>query len=161
MVNRILPRTLHSKIELEFYEIGIKGVSSQSLLLKVQSIMNILINVAKFHKIKKISLPISPLIFPSFFVNNAINDLVSKNLIPYIPLTGLDNEILHNAREIGLGKFLPKIEKYGKINFNKIPKSIKEVQNISRTALKTKKSLTVTLGPNNVHEIMDFMNSNH
>lgn len=158
MVNKILPRTLYQKIELEFFNLQIKGTSSESFLLKIYVIIEILVDVAKFHKVDKVSLPLSPLIYPSSLIDNFIKDIVRKNLIPHIPLAGIERDTINNAKEIGLAKFLPRIEKYGKINFNKIPKSTNQVKTIAHKAIKTKKVLMVTLGPNNIHDIMDFIN---
>lgn len=56
ILNQILPRTTRSKIDVEFFQIPIKGSSSKSLLTLIDSVTEILIRVAKANKINKISL---------------------------------------------------------------------------------------------------------
>ena len=86
----------------------------------VRTIIEILVLVAASNKIKRISLATPQLIFPSDFIDNLIRHVFQKNLIPHIPLSGLDNDILDNAKEIGLGKYLSRIERFGKMKFNNV-----------------------------------------
>jgi len=160
ILNKIIPRTLHSKIDLDFYQISISS-GTKNFLLLVQTITEILITIAKFNKMKKISLAISPLIFPAPFVDVIIKRVFEKNIIPHIPLAGLDDDILDNAKEIGLEKFLPKIEKFGKMKFNSINKTISEVKKIAKESERTKKSISIEVGPNNIHVILDSLEVDH
>ena len=119
ILNQILPRTTRSKIDVEFFQIPIKGSSSKSLLTLIDSVTEILIRVAKANKINKISLGLSHLIFPSSFVENSIKQVFMNNFTSLIPLSGLDDGIFEDAKELGLGKYLSKIEKLGKMSFSK------------------------------------------
>ena len=79
-----------------------------------------------------------------------------KNLIPWLPLAGLDRDIFDNAREIGLEKHIMKIEKMANWKFDgKTPE--KEAQKTANQAIKTKKVVSVMVGPNNVHDILDSL----
>ena len=101
------------------------------------------------------------MIFPAWFVEyNAIR-IFQKNLIPWFPLTGIDNSIFETAKEIGLEKHLSKIESLCRLKFTSknIPKG--KISKISQMALKTRKSLTITIGPKNIHDIIDSLKSNH
>lgn len=160
ILNKIIPRTLHSKIDLDFYQISISS-GTKNFLLLVQTITEILITIAKLNKMKKISLTISPLIFPSQFVDAIIKRVFEKNIIPHIPLAGLDDDILDNAKEIGLGKFLPKIEKFGKMKFNSINTTINEAKKIAKESEHTKKSISIEVGANNIHDILDSLELEH
>ena len=160
ILNKIIPRTLHSKIDLDFYQISISS-GTKNFLLLVQTITEILITIAKLNKMKKISLSISPLIFPSQFVDAIIKRVFEKNIIPHIPLAGLDDDILDNAKEIGLGKFLPKIEKFGKMKFNSINTTINEAKKIAKDSEHTKKSISIEVGANNIHDILDSLELEH
>ncbi len=160
ILNKIIPRTLHSKIDLDFYQILISS-GTKNFLLLVQTITEILITIAKLNKMKKISLSISPLIFPSPFVDAIIKRVFEKNIIPHIPLAGLDDDILDNAKEIGLGKFLPKIEKFGKMRFNSINTTINEAKKIAKESEHTKKSISIEVGANNIHDILDSLELEH
>ena len=160
ILNKIIPRTLHSKIDLDFYQILISS-GTKNFLLLVQTITEILITIAKLNKMKKISLSISPLIFPSPFVDAIIKRVFEKNIIPHIPLAGLDDDILDNAKEIGLGKFLPKIERFGKMRFNSINTTINEAKKIAKESEHTKKSISIEVGANNIHDILDSLELEH
>ena len=118
-------------------------------------------SVAKLNKVNRISLAISPLIFPQWFIDNNFKRILQKKLFPLFPLSGLDDNLLENAKAIGLGKYLPKIEKLGKMKFNRYTNTQKEIQKCANQALKTRKKISVTIGPNNVHEILDSLKVNH
>ncbi len=160
ILNKIIPRTLHSKIDLDFYQILISS-GTKNFLLLVQTITEILITIAKLNKMKKISLAISPLIFPSPFVDAIIKRVFEKNIIPHIPLAGLDDDILDNAKEIGLGKFLPKIERFGKMRFNSFNTTINEAKKIAKESEHSKKSISIEVGANNIHDILDSLELEH
>ncbi len=160
ILNQILPRTIKSKLELEFYQIPIKGSGSKSLLTQISAVTEILIHVAKANKIKRISLALSPLIFPLDFVEKSVKEVFDSGLTPKTPISGLDDDIFTSAEEIGLRKHLPKIEKLGKMRFSN-HQSTKEIKKIAENSLKTKKVVSITIGPNNVHDILDSLEENH
>jgi len=161
IINQILPRINETKVILQFCKLKLDSSGSSNLLLKIATITEILVSIAKINKIRRISLAISPMIFPAWFVEyNAIR-LFQKNLIPWFPLTGIDNSIFEIAKEIGIEKHLPKIESLCRLKFTSknIPKG--KISKISQMALKTRKSITVTIGPKNIHDIIDSLKSNH
>jgi len=157
ILNRILPKTIQSKIELEFFHVDIKNSAKNIMLIVVAEILCF---VAKSNKIRKVSLSLSPLIFPSNFINNIIKRVFKKNFIPWLPLAGLDRDIFDNAREIGLEKYIVKIEKMANLKFNGKAYE-KEAQKIANQAIKTKKVVSVIVGPNNVHDILDSLKVDH
>ncbi|MGI0003226.1 MAG: thiamine biosynthesis protein [Nitrosopumilaceae archaeon] len=157
ILNQILPKTIQSKIELEFFHVDIKNNAKNIMLIAVAEILCF---VAKSNKIRKISLSLSPLIFPSNFVNSIIKRVFKKNFIPWLPLAGLDRDIFDNAREIGLEKYIVKIEKMANLKFNGKAYE-KEAQKIANQAIKTKKVVSVIVGPNNVHDILDSLKVDH
>ena len=159
ILNQILPRIIHPEIELEFFYLDIKN-NGKDTLLTVEAVIEILCFVAKSNKIKKIALSLSPLIFPSDFVNNVIQYVYKKNFIPWLPLAGLDRDVFNNAREIGLEKYIPKIEKMANLKFNGKTYG-KEAQIVANQAVKTKKVLSVKVGSNNVHDILDSLKVDH
>ncbi|MEK6966550.1 MAG: thiamine biosynthesis protein [Thermoproteota archaeon] len=157
ILNRILPKTIQSKIDLEFFYVDIKNSAKNIMLIVV---VEILCFVAKSNKIRKISLSLSPLIFPSDFVNSIIKRVFKKNFIPWLPLAGLDRDIFDNAKEIGLEKYIIKIEKLANLKFDGKTYE-KEAQKIANQAIKTKKVVSVIVGPNNVHDILDSLKVDH
>ena len=155
IIDKILPRMLRSEIELEFYKISKFGKNSEDILSKNTLITNILIKSAKEKRISHISLSTSPLIYPSKYVETLQKRVFSAGMIPHIPLSGIDSEIIKNAKEIGMEKYISKIEKFLKNNFTKSKtKPIKDEKTI-------KKTIKIKLGPNNVHTILDSLEIEH
>ena len=66
-----------------------------------------------------------------------------------------DSEIIKNAREIGMEKYISKIEKLIKTNFTKSKPKLNKKEKAS------KKIIKVRLGPNNVHTILDSLEIEH
>ena len=161
ILNQILPRTIKSKIDLEFFFIKIKNANSKNLLTMISVVTEILIRLSKESKILRISLALSPLIFPVNFIENSIKQVFMNNAISLIPLSGLSNEIFQSAKEIGLGKYLYKIEKLGGMNFSKQHSSKSEIKKIAEYALKKRQNVSISIGTNNIHEILDILEGEH
>jgi len=165
MVNELIHRTVRSKIDLEFYKVPVDG-GRISLLLLTAVTAELLSRIATSNGIKRISLNLSPLIHPTEeFLENIVMQIYEKKLIPYIPLSGLDDNVLTSAKEIGLEKYLPRIKKYGKsdfydshnLNFGTYDSyaSKKEIKKIVDRTIDTRKVISIKIGLNNVHEILD------
>ena len=106
------------------------------------------------NNISHISLALSPLVFSTDFIDYSMKRIFQKDRLPIMPLSGVDTKLFEEAKEIGLEKQIPKLEKLFMINFNEIPNFSSEGVDY---ALKTKKSITVKIGPNNVHDILDSL----
>jgi adenylyl- and sulfurtransferase ThiI len=159
MLNQILPRLLQTKVELHFCKLDMKSIG-RSILLKTAVITAILVSFAKRISIDRISLAISPLIFPAWFIEYNAMRVFQKGIIPWFPLSGIDNSIFDTANEIGLGKHVSKIENLCKIKFKKtLPKD--KINKISQISLRDIKTITITLGSKNIHDIIDSLKSNH
>ena len=138
-------------------------------LMLIEVITKILVRIATINNFKRISLGISPLIHPVDFVESLTKQVYSKNLIPYSPLSGLDGNVFETAKEIGLEKHLSKIEKLGnfRIDKNRYAWFQGSIQNqksldvIVDETIKSKKTVSVNVGPNNIHEILDEVRSNN
>ena len=161
IVNKIIPRTLKRKIELEFFKILINGVTPQNYLLVVETVTELMLLVTFANKLKRISLAVSPLVFPQIFIDKITAKAHKKNILPQIPLSGIDEDILTCTKEIGLEKYLSKIERLGKMKLKSYTKNNNNSQKIAQQMLKTKRVVTITIGPNNIHDIMDGLESNH
>lgn len=160
ILNNLIPRTLKSKIGIEFFQISIQGTGARNYMLMVEAVTEIILSTAILNHIKRVSLAISPLIFPQAFIDKISSRVYQKNIIPHTPLLGLGENILDCAKEIGLEKYLPQIEHLGKMKFNSVTVG-KNAIKIAQQALETKKVVTVTVGPNNVHDILDSLQTNH
>ena len=159
IVNQIIRRTVKQKINLEFYKIHVnKKLTS---LLQTEITSKILIQIATANRIKRISLSISPLIYPVDFSENLMKQIYNKDLIPYFPLSGLDGNVFESAREIGLEKYLSRIKKLGSTKFYNFKESTKKIEKIVGESILCKKTVSISVGPNNVHEILDQVRSDH
>jgi len=160
ILNNLIPRTLKSKISIEFFQISIQGTGAKNYMLMVEAVTEIILSTASLNHIKRVSLAVSPLIFPQSFIDKISSRVYQKNIIPHTPLLGLGENILDYAKEIGLEKYLPRIEQLGKMKFNSGIVG-KNAIKIAQQALETKRVVTVTVGPNNVHDILDSLQTNH
>jgi len=154
ILDKLLPRMLQLDVDLEFHKIPKFQKNSEGILSKSSLVVDILIRSAKQEKISHVSLATSPLVFPSVHVETLQKRVFSDNLIPDIPLSGIDSEIIKNVKEIGMGKHISKIEKFVKMNFTKS----KIRQNKGKIS---KKTIKIRLGPNNIHTILDSLEIEH
>lgn len=161
ILNILIPRILKSKIEFEFFHVKINDNNAQNYLTLIETVIEIMLSVAPLNQIKRLSLPLSPNIFPQSFIDRITKKVYQNNVIPHISLSGFDKNILNYAKELGLEKYLSQIEKLGKMKFNSNIKSKKSVHNLVEEALKTKRVVSVVIGPNNVHNILDSLKEEH
>ena len=153
MVNQLIRRTVKPKIDLEFYKVPIDKKLTSLLLTEIT--IELLSIIATSNYIKRISLSLSPLIYPIDFLENVVKRVYKKKLVPYLPLTGLDSNVLVSAQEIGLEKYLPRIKKYGKTKFCNSKKPLKEIKKIAERSVMTRKVISIKVGQNNIHDILD------
>ena len=151
IINRILPRILISNVNLDFFAMPTKD-SGKSQQLKIRAATEIVCIIAKRDKIQRVSLPLSPLVYPIWFIDQNIQIVEKSNLVPWLALSGIDDEIINTAREIGLGKYLHRIEKLSLVKFSKNVLGTREITN---KALRSRKTVTVKVGPNNIHDMLD------
>ena len=153
-INQIIPRLVQEKIEIDFYHLKIKSTGVKNYLIYVNSILEILTRQTN----QRISLALSPLMFSSEFIDNSLKIVFEKKKIPIIPLAGIDSNLFDDAKEIGLEKSIKKLEKSITTNSKEIPSFLKkEVE----SAIKTKKTVSIKIGFNNVHDILDSLEENH
>ena len=148
MVNQIIPRLVQDKIELEFYEVKIKPTGIKNYLIYVNSILQIMLQHSNSH----VSLALSPLVFSTDFIDSSVKQVFEKKKIPIIPLAGVDTNLFEAAKEIGMERNIKKLEKAVTISSNEVPIFSKKV---IESALNTRKKISVKVGPNNIHDILD------
>jgi len=159
MVNQIIHRTVKLKINLEFYKIPVDKKLTSLLLAEITT--KVLVRIATISGTKRISLGLSPLIHPVDFVESLIKQAYSKNLVPYFPLSGLDDNVFESARENGLEKYLDRIKKLGSLRFYDSKQPAKKIKKIVEESITSKKTVSVNVGQNNVHDILDEVRSNN
>jgi len=159
IINQIIHRTIKPKVSLEFYRIHVNKKLPPLMLTEITT--KILVEIAITNSTKRISLALSPLIYPVDFVENLIKQAYNNSLIPYFPLSGLDDNVFETAKEIGLEKYLSRIEKLGSSNFSNFKQSTKEIEKIVEETVMSKKTVLVNVGPNNLHDILDEVRTDH
>jgi adenylyl- and sulfurtransferase ThiI len=159
MVNQLIHKTVKSKLDLEFYKVPIKKTLTSLLLLEITT--ELLSRVANSNNIKRISLSLSPLIYPIDFLENTLTQIYKKKLIPYLPLSGLDDNIISSAKDIGLERYVSNIHKHSKSKFYNSNKSEKEIKKITDVTISTRKTIFINVGPNSLHEILDKIIPEH
>ena len=160
ILNNLMPRMLQSKIEVQFYRLSILEKNNDKLL-KIQVMVEILKRIALSKKISMVSLPVSPLVHPSSFTEHLTKNVFNDGLIPHVPLSGLDESILTNAKEIGLEKYLGKIERLTKTKYTFQKITPKKLTSLIDNGMNTRKIIQITLGPNNIHDILDSLKVKH
>ena len=147
MINRIIPRLVRESIELEFFHI--KG--GDSYLSRAGSIFRLLLRFPD----GRVSLPLSPLIFPQAFIDRMLGEVFGAGKVPLLPLAGAESGIFDLAARLGLGsdgdrkrleRFVGAVRKDGPEGAGVPP------GDGVRIAIRT--------GPNNVHDILDSL-ENH
>jgi hypothetical protein len=157
-INQIIPRLAKEKISLDFFKIKINPTGMKNYLIFVNSITEVLLQEAKSEKLTHVSLALSPLIFSQSFIDYSINKIVHNNKIPILPLNGVDSKLFDEAKEIGLERHIPKMDKIILMKSNEIAKiSSRDV----KQSISLKKTVEVKIGPNNVHDILDSLEENH
>jgi len=157
-INQIIPRLVKEKISIDFFQIKINPTGAKNYLTFINSINEVLLHEAKLNKLSYVSLALSPLVFSQNFIEYSIKNVFQNNKLPIMPLSGVDFHLFEDAKEIGLEKHIPKMNKIIQINSKEIPKiPAKDV----KYALDTKKTVDIAIGPNNVHDILDSLEENH
>lgn len=157
ITNKILPRIIEQKITLDVCRMS----SAANMLTRITAITKVMASLASREKIGRVALGMSPMIFEAPFCElNA--GLVSRNkIMPWFPLSGIDSEIFEDARELGLDRYAANLETLCKKHHNYKKISMDEASRHAADALKSLKRITVAAGPNNIHDIIDLLKSDH
>lgn len=154
ILNRIIPRMLSGKVTLEFFRTHLKQEGAKAAMQRAKLATHLLCHVAKQQGIPRVGLGLSPLAYPAPFIDENSEIILRSKLVPWVLLAGIDEQIVRTAKEIGLGKYLHKIERFGTYRF---PKDTPDVSDLAKEALRTGQKVTVTVGPNNMHDILDSL----
>ena len=158
MINQIIPRLLRQKIDIDFFHVKAGNSGIKNYLSFVNSVLEIMLHISKVDKLNHISTAMSYMIFPADFMDYSIKRVFENSLIPVVPMMGIDVNLFNDAKEIGLEKNIPKMKKL-------ISSGMRKMEGFSskivEDAIKSKKTVTVEIGPNNIHDILDSLDENH
>ena len=150
ILSQIIPRLVQKEIKIEFFNFKISSGGKKNYLFYINSILSLMLERTE----ERVSLALSPQIFSSDFVDNSLKQVFKNRKIPFLPLAGLDAGIFTDAKEIGTDRDVKRLEKIVGINSDEIPKTSKKIVDDS---IRTKKVISVKVGPNNVHDILDSL----
>ncbi len=157
MINQILPRMLKERITIELFLLPTNmGKSSYTHITNL--VLKILMSRAESCKIQHVAVPTSPLTFPMDLVAYLTSLVFKGGKIPILPLGGLDSQVFEDAKELRLERRIGKMKKLLLQNH----KDISELEDKTLdSALKNRQDITIVVGPNNIHDFLDSLESNH
>lgn len=143
---QIIPRLAREGAELDFYRIPAGG----GPLARARMALEIMLAYPE----RYVSLATSPLVFPDAFADGASRRVFEAGKIPLVPLAGVDGGMFDDAKEIGLGRSMARLERAASSSpRDPGPPSKKAVAG----AMGSKMSVSVPAGPNLVHDILDSL----
>ncbi|MDH3385459.1 MAG: thiamine biosynthesis protein [Nitrosopumilus sp.] len=157
-INQIIPRLVKEKVSIDFFQVKINPIGAKNYRIFINLVIEVLLHEAKKNQLSYVSLALSPLVFSQEFIENSMKNIFQNNKLPILPLNGVDTKMFDIAKEIGLEKQIEKLNKVIQMNSKEIPKN---KENDVKSAIKTKKTVRVKIGPNNVHDILDSLEENH
>jgi len=153
-INQIIPRLMTKKIELGFFHVNFKRYSDSDYPALIAACLEISLKIANKENIRHISIPVAPTFMPAKIIDEFIERVTKNNKIPVFSLFGSNMQIFNDLEELGLPNKTKKLESLASKNFKKTPKvSEKLIQD----GLRSEKTITVDIGPNNVHDILDAL----
>lgn len=158
MINQIIPRLVKQQIDIEFFHINITGSGIKNYLSIQNYVLEIMLRLSKANKINHVSIALSPLIFSVDLIDNSIKHVFENGLIPIVPLTGIDSNLFEELKEIGMEKNIPKTKKLISMNARDVPEPSNRIID---EVIKSRKIVSINVGPNNVHDILDSLDENH
>jgi hypothetical protein len=108
----------------------------------------------------RLVIPLSAAIHPPWFVESTVKKIVSTGKIPWMPLMLLTDGIYHDAKSVGLEDKITSIDDL--INTNMImfkkqeyKKYERKIDMLSKDAVKNMKTISLKVGSNYLHDIID------
>ncbi|MDX1596994.1 MAG: thiamine biosynthesis protein, partial [Nitrosopumilaceae archaeon] len=154
IINQIIPRLITKKIELGFFHINFKNYTDSDYPILIAVCLEISLKIADNEKIKHISIPASPTFLSGKIIDEFIKRVTNESKIPLFPLFGTDRQMFNDLQELGISSKARKVENMISKNFKKIPNVSEKLVHES---LKSEKKISVDIGPNNVHDILDAL----
>ncbi len=153
IINKIIPRLLQDNITIKFFHLGINPKGVKNYFVFVESVLEIMLR----HTQQYVSLALSPLVFPIEYIKKVSNRVFQAQKTPVLALAGVDSGLFESAREIGLEKSIKKLEKQVTMTVREMPATPAGAAQDVESVIKTTKEITVKIGPNNVHDILDSL----
>lgn len=157
MLSRVIAHTPQERADLEFYSFGPKQKISNRYDF-VNSTVQLCRIIAENAGIQRVSVPISDHLFPVEFTESISRFIYGSGLIPYLPIQGLEDGIRDMAREYVLEGHVGRIAVHAGRGFSDVGQA-RFVTNAAG-ALERKQAISVRIGPNNLHDILDAI-ENH
>lgn len=159
LFGRIVPRMSVKKYKIRLIHIDLPDKYNHHLKLILQE--GIVARILTLLPGKGgLVIPLSAAIHPPWFVESTLKKIVSLGKIPWMPLMLLTDGIYHDAKSMGLEDKIPSIDdsiNNDMIMFKKheYRKYERKIDMLSKTAVKNMKTISLKVGPNYLHDIID------
>jgi hypothetical protein len=107
---------------------------------------------------KGLVIPLSAAIHPPWFVEATIKKIGFTGKMPWMPLMLMTDSIYHNAKYVGLEDKISTIEaiiRNSVLKKEEYKKYEKKIDILSKAAIKNMKTISLNIGPNYLHDIID------
>lgn len=151
---KLIPLTLKEKISLEFFKINDDKKKADNFLEKS---FLILIENAKKKGLSHVSLPVNPMVFGEEISDYKIRESMKNKLVIHDSLGTIEAEIIEDAKRLGINSFEFTLERLINKKRSSVQKSSFDIKKIISNVEK----ITITPGPNNMHEILDSLKIEH
>ncbi len=135
MINRIIPRMIQDSIDLNFFCMDNRNY-------------NLILMTLLSQESERVSLALSPLLHQHTDIDDAIKCVLSAKKTLALPLSGAESDLSADATQIGAN-----IDRVIKTTTKRSTTSSENIADI----LETKKTVSVKVGPNNIHDILDSL----
>lgn len=152
--NQILPRLVQDRVDVDFFHLKSAPAGTKNHHAYLCLVLEVLLAQPE----QRVSLAVPPLIFPPDLTDRMTARARSAGKVPLIPLAGAESEIFADAAELGMGRrpagLLRTIR--ARHGTGRGPE-----KGAVSGALKSLRRVRVTVGPNNVHDMLDSLHPDH
>ena len=142
-------RILHIGLTDRYSDDGLKLMIKESVAARILTLL----------PEKGVVVPLNAAIHPSWFVETTMKKIASTGKMPWMPLMLLTNSIYHDAKDAGLEDKIVSIDalRDNIMTFKRLEyeKYEKEIDALSKAAVKNMKTISLKVGPNYLHDIID------
>jgi hypothetical protein len=156
MFGHIADKMANKKHTIRLMHVDIPDIHNDNIKFMLQE--SIFTRVSTLLPGKRLVVPLSAAIHPSWFVEEVTEKIVHTRKIPWMPLMLLTTGIYHEAIAMGLKHKIMLIDALiNNMTFTKL--EFKKYQNVvdtlSNVAIKNMKTISLNIGPNYLHNIID------
>lgn len=150
---KILQYMIKDSIELEFYNLLVEN-TTRKFFTKSILVLMIQARCAKELGIENLILSTSQ-IFPYNFYKYCVKFTFENGFVPICTIYGLEQVLTFDVKDTGIEKFLNSLSKFTNLAFKE--PEIANLNDSVKQIMKTRKNITIKIGPNNLHDVLDHI----